>query len=244
MVQFLKILIVEDQTITAMDIRETLEEAGHTVTDTARNYEEAVESVKKHPPDLAIIDIKLEDSAADGIITAEKILTLHSMPIIYLTASSERKTFQRAKETLPAAYLLKPFDPDELLMQVEVVWNYFKSTQPAYASDGLFFTIKNKGQHRIMPADVLYVEAEGSSTKVYVVQEKLPYEVSMNLSNVADYFTTSNFFRLSRSLLINLDHVARIAEEKVYLKNQERGLTIPSNSKQTLIQNLTIVKTK
>lgn len=242
--QILKILIVEDQTITAMDIKETLEEAGHTVTTTARTYEQAVASVKNNPPDLAIVDIKLVDSEADGIITAEKILSIHSIPIIYLTANSERKTFQRAKETLPAAYLLKPFDADELLMQVEVVWNYFKSTQLAYASDGLFFTIKNKGQHRIIPADVLYIEAEGSSTKIYVTQEKLPHEVSMNLSNVADYFTSSNFFRLSRSLLINLDHVARIVEEKVYLKNIERGLPIPSNSKQALIQKLTIVKTR
>lgn len=153
-------------------------------------------------------------------------------------------TFQRAKETLPAAYLLKPFDPDELLMQVEVVWNYFKSTQPIYTFDSLFFTIKNKGQHRIIPNDVLYIEAEGSSTKIYVVQEKLPHEVSMNLSNVADYFTSSNFFRLSRSLLINLNHITRISEEKVYLKNLERGLAIPGNSKVTLTQKLTIVKTK
>jgi DNA-binding LytR/AlgR family response regulator len=242
--QILKILIVEDQTITAMDIRETLEEAGHTVTDTARNYEEAVESVKKYPPDLAIIDIKLEGSVADGIITAEKILTLHSMPIIYLTASSERKTFQRAKETLPAAYLLKPFDPDELLMQVEVVWNYFKSMQPTYTSDGLFFTIKNKGQHKIMPNEVLYLEADGSSTKIYVVHEKLPHEVSMNLSSMADYFTTSNFFRLSRSLLINLDYVARIAEEKIYLNNQEKGLSIPATAKPELTQKLRMIKTK
>ena len=240
----LKILIVEDQTITAMDIKETLEEAGHTVTDTARTYEQAVASVKSNPPDLAIVDIKLEDSAADGIITAEKIVALHSMPIIYLTANSERKTFQRAKETLPAAYLLKPFDPDELLMQVEVVWNYFKSTQLAYASDGLFFTIKNKGHHRIILNEVLYLEADGSSTKIYVKQERVPHEVSMNLSSVADHFEAPNFFPLSRSYVINLDYVERIVEDKLYLRNYEKPIQIPVTKKKELAQKLRIIKTK
>jgi len=79
----LKILIVEDQLITAMDIRETLEEAGHTITATARNYEEAMQSLKKQQPDLAITDIKVEDSAADGIVTAERLMAQHSMPNLF-----------------------------------------------------------------------------------------------------------------------------------------------------------------
>lgn len=244
MMQNLKILIVEDQTITAMDIRETLEEAGHSVTDTARTYAQAIASVKSNPPDLAIIDIKLEDSEADGVITAEKILTLHSIPIIYLTANSERKTFQRAKETLPAAYLFKPFDPAELLMQVEVVWNYFKSTQPIYSLDGLFFTIKNKGQYRIKPNEVLYLEADGYSTKIYVAQEKVPYEVSMNLSSVANYFTTPNFFRLSRSFIINLDYVERIIDDKIYFQKHNQAIQIPTSTKKILMERLAVVKTK
>lgn len=242
--QILKILIVEDQTITAMDIKETLEEEGHTVTDTARTYEQAVASVKNNPPDLAIVDIKLEDSEADGIITAEKILSIHSMPIIYLTANSERKTFQRAKETLPAAYLLKPFNPDELLMQVEVVWNYFKSTQSNYASDGLFFTIKNKGHYRIMPNEVLFIEADGSSTKIYVAHEKQPHEVSMNLGSIADHFIAVNFFYLSRSCVINLDYLERIVEDKLYLRNYEKPIQIPVTKKKELTQKLKIIKTK
>ena len=243
----LKILVVEDDTITAMDIKETLEEAGHIVTDTARNYEEAIASVQNLLPDLAIIDIALENSAADGIITAEKIQMIHPLPIIYLTGNSESKTFERAKETIPVAYLLKPFDQSELIMQIEIVWNFYKSkylTNKSYIPEGLFFTIKNKGQHRIIPNEVIYIEAESSSSKIYTIQRKSPYEVSMNLSNVSNYFDTPNFFRLSRAFLINLDHLERIEDDKIYFKEHDRGLPIPVGVKPTLSQKIKIIKTK
>jgi len=113
-----------------------------------------------------------------------------------------------------------------------------------YATDGLFFTIKNKGQYKIMPHEVLFLEADGFSTKFYMVYQKEPYIVSMNLSNVAPYFPTSDFFRLSRSLVINLDHLERIADEKLYLKTNDKALQIPTANKQALMQNLLVIKTK
>ncbi|WP_428657981.1 response regulator [Runella sp.] len=247
--QSLKILVVEDETITAMDIRDILEEAGHVVTDTVQDFEAALDSAKSNLPDMAIVDIRLEGSAADGIITAKALMELHAMPIIYLTATPEAshpdsKIFRRAKETQPAAYLLKPFRPNELVMQVEVAWHNFKSNQQAYTSGDLFFTVKNKGYHRISPHEVLYIEADGSSAKIYLVQEKTPYEVSMNLNRVADNFTAANFFHLSRSFLINLDFLERIEGDKLYLKHNERPLQVPASTKQELIRQLTIIKTK
>src|SRR5919199_2098452 len=95
----LNILIVEDETITAMDLRETLEEAGHKVIGIARDLQTAVKLVRSNPPDLALVDIQLEGSTGDGIATAKELLTYHRMPIIYLTANSEQETFQAAKET-------------------------------------------------------------------------------------------------------------------------------------------------
>lgn len=242
--QFLKILIVEDETITAMDMKEALEAVGHTVTAIARTYQQAIASVKNNLPDLAIVDIALDNSEADGIITAEKIRTLHSMPIIYLTANSEKEAFQRAKETLPVAYLLKPFGLQELLMQVEVVGNYFKSVQPVYTSDALLIPVKNKGQHRIIPSEVCYIEADGSSVKMYVVDEKAPHLISMGLSSIEKYFNTPNFFALSRSWLVNLDYLDYIVGDNLFLKNHKKPIKFPSNKKKELMQKLRTIKTK
>ena len=242
----LKILLVEDDTITAMDLSETLQEAGHQITAIARNVEQAVKAVKVQPPDLALIDIHLEGSSADGIATAKKLVAIHSMPIMYLTANSEPETFQSAKETLPVAYLLKPFRQDELKLQIELAYYYFQSTLPSTNTipvSGYLYLPVDKGHEKIDPKDVLYMEADGSYVKIFLVSKKV-YHISMNLSHLAQYFTTDNFYRLSRSLLINLNYLERLEANHLYLVNQEAPISIPSASRKELIKKLRIVRTK
>ncbi|GAB4050647.1 response regulator [Spirosoma litoris] len=242
----LKILIVEDEIITAMDLQETLQEAGHIVTTIARTFQDAVKAVRNHPPDLALIDIHLEGSSADGIETAKKLLEIHHMPIMYLTANSEPETFQSAKETLPVAYLLKPFRHDELKMQVELAYNYFQftlaKTSSAPVSDYLYFPV-DKGHEKIDPSDVLYIEADGSYVKIFLANKK-NYHISMNLSHLAQYFPTPNFHRLSRSLLINLNYLERLEANHLYLVNHEPVIPIPAASRKELMNKLRVVRTK
>jgi DNA-binding LytR/AlgR family response regulator len=244
----LKILIVEDETITAMDLRETLQEAGHKVTAIARNYEQALKAAKSNPPDLALIDIHLEEgSTEDGITTARELVAQHRMPIIYLTANSEVETFQLAKETLPAAYLLKPFRHDELKLQVELAYYYFQYNQmPTSGSPiaGTLYLPIDKGHEKIDLKDVLYLQADGSYVKIFMSKKELPHHISTNLSHLAQYFTAPNFYRLSRSLLINLDHLERVERNYLFLINHKTPIQIPSASRKELMKKLTVVRTK
>ena len=241
----LKILIVEDEIITAADIEETLEKAGHQITAIVRNFNEAMASVKTQQPDLAILDITLKDSS-DGIYTASELLKLHPMPIIYLTANSESQTFQRAKDTLPAAYLLKPFRHDELALQVELAYyNYkanLKSPNDPSVSEAVFLPF-DKGLKKIIKQDVLYLKADGAYVKVFLMNETAPYLFSMNLGHLAQYFSTSNFYRLSRSLLINLNHLERLERDQLYMLNQEHPIQIPEGSRSELIKKITVIRT-
>lgn len=242
----LKILIVEDNTITAMDLRETLEAAGHSVTAVARTFQSALKAVRTSSPDLALIDIELEGSTADGIETAKELLAHHSMPIIYLTANSEPKTFQSAKETLPAAYLLKPFRPDELLLTIELAYHYFQSMLASPnggpVSGQLFLPI-GKGHEMINLNDVLYIEADGAYVKV-VLNDKQTHTVSTNLGQIALYFRTPNFFRLSRFHLVNLNYIKRLKDNGLVLSDNQTVLTIPAASRKELMKRLTVVRTK
>lgn len=108
-----KILIIEDEAIVALDIRSALEKLGFEVTDIASNYDEALSSVKRIKPDILLSDINLIGSK-DGIEAVQDIQKLKNIPIIYLTAYSDDKTIQRAIQTNPIGYLLKPFKRDEL----------------------------------------------------------------------------------------------------------------------------------
>lgn len=178
--------------------------------------------------------------------TAKELLAHHSMPIIYLTANSEPKTFQSAKETLPAAYLLKPFRPDELLLTIELAHHYFQSMLASPNEEpvsGQLFLPIGKGHEMININDVLYIEADGAYVKV-VLNDKQTHTISTNLSQIALYFRTPNFFRLSRFHLVNLNYIKLLRDNGLVLSDNQTVLTIPAASRKELMKRLTVVRTK
>ncbi|HLN32766.1 MAG TPA: response regulator [Gemmataceae bacterium] len=113
------IFIVEDEGVVAQNIQEMLEQFGYSVSGSASTGESALEEMAKAPPDLALIDIRLKGKI-DGIETAQKLHESSPIPVVYMTAYADQHTLQRAKETEPLGYLVKPFDARELGAVVEV----------------------------------------------------------------------------------------------------------------------------
>ena len=95
-----KILIIEDEPLIALDIQSKLEIKGYKVCDIGISAEEAVEMTKKHNPDLILMDIIL-NGEKDGITAVEEIKEKYEIPIVYLTANSDEKTYRRAMKTEP-----------------------------------------------------------------------------------------------------------------------------------------------
>lgn len=114
-----KILIVEDEGIVALQIKDSLEEMGHAVADIYSSGEEALENIGVLCPDLVLMDIKLRGEM-DGIETAGRIRRQYNLPVIYLTAHSETSTLGMAKLTEPYGYVLKPFNVQELQIAIEL----------------------------------------------------------------------------------------------------------------------------
>lgn len=108
-----RVLIVEDEVIVALDIKKALMSLGFNITDCVTNFDDAISSVKRSKPNIIIMDINLKNSK-DGIETAKEIQKIENIPIIYLTAYSDEETLNRAIETNPISYLLKPFKREEL----------------------------------------------------------------------------------------------------------------------------------
>lgn len=113
-----KILIVEDQEITSVQIKYELESAGYEITGIARNKDEALDSIERNVPDLALIDISLT-GVNDGIELAQIISEKYKLPFIYLTSNLDDKTLQQAKNTEPYGYVLKSVPKKELLIHLE-----------------------------------------------------------------------------------------------------------------------------
>jgi two-component system, sensor histidine kinase PdtaS len=114
-----KILIVEDEGITALEIQNKVEEWGYTVAGLVSSGEEAVKTALEKKPDLILMDIVLKEKL-NGIEASKIINKTFEVPIIYLTAYGDEKTLQRAKITIPQAYILKPFEDNELKFAIEM----------------------------------------------------------------------------------------------------------------------------
>lgn len=116
-----KILIVEKERIIAIDIKNSLHRMGCEVMEILSSGEEVIRKVKEEKPDLILMEITLE-GALDGIETAEIISSKYDIPVIYLTAYSDRETLQRAKITEPYGYLIRPFDSREIEIAIEMAF--------------------------------------------------------------------------------------------------------------------------
>ncbi len=114
-----KILIVEDEGITAHEIQNKIEEWGYDVVGVVSSGEEAVKTALDIKPNLILMDIVLKEKL-NGIEAAKIIKKSHDVPVIYLTAYGDEKTLRKAKFTIPQAYLLKPFEENELKFAVEM----------------------------------------------------------------------------------------------------------------------------
>lgn len=115
----IKILIVEDETIVAKDIEQSLRALGYQVLGIAVTGAAALQLAEETAPDLVLMDIKLKGEM-DGIATAERIRKRFDLPVVFLTAFSDEGTLQRAKVTEPFGYLLKPFEERELHTSIQM----------------------------------------------------------------------------------------------------------------------------
>ena len=111
-----RIVVAEDEALIRMDLVEMLGEAGYEVVAQASDGAQAIELVKEHTPDLAILDVKMP--ILDGISAAEEIIA--TCPVLMLTAFSQRELVDRARDAGVMAYVLKPFTINDLVPAIEI----------------------------------------------------------------------------------------------------------------------------
>lgn len=120
-----RILIVEDESIVALEIESFLKHLGYIVVDMVSNALECLIIIKKEKVDLILMDVYI-DGEMDGIECAENIKSMQSIPLIYISAFSDDETLERAINTGPSAYLVKPFNRKELQVAIKIALNHIE----------------------------------------------------------------------------------------------------------------------
>jgi len=134
-----RVVIAEDEAIVRLDLKEILVTAGYEVVGETGRGDEAVTLVEQHAPDLVILDVKMP--GMDGIRAAREITSRHQVAVLLLTAFSQRDLIEEARDSGVSAYLIKPFQPRDLLPAIADVLakarqDWAIDDEAAHASDG------------------------------------------------------------------------------------------------------------
>ncbi len=149
----IKILVVEDEVITARVIAEELTALGYIVTDTVTSDEAALASVCQDLPDLVLMDIILRGSAQDGIAIATILREEFQLPVIYITAHTDEATLKRATISEPFGYLVKPFDEKDLRVVIETALYKHQMERKLAEREGFLSTILKSTSDAVIATD-------------------------------------------------------------------------------------------
>src|SRR4051794_35444040 len=114
-----RIMIVEDEQITAEYLRDILTDFGYGVTAVVSNGADAIRRAEEHSPDLVLMDIRIKGEM-DGTETARQLRERFDIPVVYLTAHADADTLAKAKLAEPLGYIVKPFHESDLPASIEM----------------------------------------------------------------------------------------------------------------------------
>lgn len=121
----MRVLIVDDESLIRMDLRDIIESCGHEVVAEGTNGVEALELCKKHKPDIILMDVKMPE--LDGIEAARQIGFHHEAPVVLLTSYSQQDLIDKARESGVYGYLIKPVREEQLVPSLEMALGRYKS---------------------------------------------------------------------------------------------------------------------
>lgn len=124
--QIPKILIIEDSKLVALELKHTLQPLGYMIMEILSSGEDCLHYLKNHQPDLILMDIILAGEM-DGIETCIELKKSYDIPVIYLSSISDQKTFERATQTDPYGYLIKPVKKEELAITLAVALHKYQA---------------------------------------------------------------------------------------------------------------------
>jgi DNA-binding LytR/AlgR family response regulator len=221
-----KVGIVEDEMIIAQGIADALEQLGYAVTEPAVSYTEALEMIMRETPDILLIDIQLSGKK-DGIDLALTIKEDYNIPFIFLTANSDSETVNRAKKVSPHAYLLKPFDKEDLYTSIEICQHNFSQSQKEkttvekdnYLINDHLFIKQGLSLRKIAVAHILYLESD--NVYIYLHTNEAKLLVRSTIQNYMDLIGSDKFFRVHRSYAVNVSHIDVINTDTLLINETE-----------------------
>ncbi len=249
----LNIFIVEDESIVARDIQNSLIKLGYNVVGMANNGKDAIEKISQTIPDLILMDIMIKGDMT-GIDVSEKLKQKLKIPVVFLTAYADEGTLAKAKVTEPYGYILKPFKEVDLHSTIEMAYyKYQKDSALQKERDFLYSLVESKEETN---KDILFVKANSRLVKVllkdiyyvealkdYVIinTQYARYTIHSTMKDIEKKLGNGEFARVHRSFIARLDKIASIDSQNVILENDKKTIPVGGSYREELMQKLNLL---
>ena len=251
----INILIVEDESIVALDLATGLEKDGYNIAGIADNAEEAQQLFSEQEVDIILMDVNIIGDK-DGIDTAIEILKQKAVPIIYLTAFTDQTTIDRIKQTHPAAFLSKPYSLTNVRIAIDLAVSNFavageqqtgkiipldKNARTATSPEkemilrlnDYIFVKNNYSFVKLKLNDLLYIEADNNYTSLITADKK--FLLRLSLSQLLEKINYKQLVRIHRSYAVNINTIQSFSDQEVQINQQQ--LPIGRNYKDEFLRN-------
>ncbi len=247
----INIMVVEDESIVAKDIQQSLKRLGYNVVDVCNTGEAAIVSATEKRPDLILMDIMLKGEMS-GIDAAEIVRDTLNIPIVFLTAYADESTLNRAKITEPYGYIIKPFKEVDLHTTIEMaIYKHDKVTEVKKERDLLYSIVENKENKgfifiksnsrfvRIKTEDILFVEALKDYVTVNTVNQK--FTIHTTMKEIESKLPTGDFLRVHRSFIVRIDKIFAIDSPNIILDDEKKIIPIGGSYRDELLTRLNMI---
>ncbi len=226
----MRIIAVEDEPLFASTIERLIDELGYNLVSIVDNSEAMLRSFVATKPDLALIDINIKGTM-DGIEVARRISqSEYAVPIIFITSFKDKITFERAMETLPYAYIVKPFDEELLQRTIEVAFHRYSNKNHAIEKIGWqndilvrdsFFIKNGQKLEKVKVKDIFLVEIQDKYANIHTFEKT--YVIRMPLKELLEKLPATDFIQVHRTFIVNANYMDNIdlKENIISILNRE-----------------------
>ncbi|MBP6303567.1 MAG: response regulator [Bacteroidia bacterium] len=233
----LKILIVEDESLVALDISDMLTRLGYNVLPSAITYDEALLALENALPDLVLVDIDL-GGLKTGIDLGQHIRSKYDIPFVFITSHSDKATVSLAAELHPNGYLVKPFEQEDIFTSIEVAIaaHTGRSTvnqNKKFLSDCIFVKT-DRNYVKVNVADILWLQSDHNY--IYIVTEKGKSIVRSNFRELLLNLPKDMFVQVHKSYMVNLQRIDAVSHSEITMHGSE--IPLSRNFKDELMSKL------
>ncbi|WP_299835733.1 response regulator transcription factor [uncultured Tenacibaculum sp.] len=243
------VFIVEDNPVESEALVEVLEAHNYNVIGVAQNFKDAIATyLSRKDIDLVIIDIFLGEHP-DGISFAETINSLKDTkrPFLFLTSSTDKELFERAKATMPFNYMVKPFNELELLFSIHLAMEKFYGQNDVFTSDDqdtivsndYLYIQKGKSLKKVLITEIIFIEVEGRYCNI--ITEKGKFVILISLTKVLQLLDPKLFSKASRNFVVNVSMIEEIfPNDNLIILSDGHKVTLSDKYKDIIKKNIVL----